>query len=282
MPTVSVIIPAHRWDNFVAEAIVSVQQQTLPVWEIIVANDGAGETINRPLRENFSTVKIAELQKNSGDAATRNAGAAIASGEWLAFLDADDVWLPQKLERQFAALQQHPDWDGSYTGVTVFNKTGDIGSYCDKPEILTIDELLICTHALPSCILIRRCDFESLGGFDTGYRNASDHDFFIRYALSGKKMGFVAEPLLRFRRAGQGNISSNWRRVLKGKTRLFRIHKSTFLRYGGWCAPFRFYGHVFGECAAKTRFSWQRRLLWSFAKILLLIGGVNWRKDAAS
>lgn len=279
MTTVSVIIPAHRWDEFVAEAIVSAQQQTMPVLEIIVANDGAGEAINAPLRARFPEVKIAELKQNSGDAATRNAGVSAASGEWLAFLDADDVWLPEKLAKQFAALQQHPDWDGCYTGVTTFNQHGDLGSYCDKPSPLTVKDLLVCTHALPSCLLIKRSDFVALGGFDRGYRNASDHDFFLRYAVSGKKLGFVAEPLLRFRRAGQGNISGNWWRVLKGKSRLFWKNRAAFFRYGGMRAPLRFFGHVLGECSAKNRAPMQRKIMWALAKTLLFFGGVNWRRQ---
>jgi teichuronic acid biosynthesis glycosyltransferase TuaG len=278
-PTISVIIPAYRWDNFVVEAIQSVQQQTFSPNEIIVVNDGAGELINGPVRAQFPTVKIVELEKNSGDAAARNAGSHAAQSEWLAYLDADDLWLPDKLAKQLAALTEHPRWDGCYTGVTMFNQQGDIASYCHKPSPLTINDLLICTHAFLQCVLLRKKDFLAIGGFDSGYRNASDHDFLIRYALSGRLLGFVSEPLLRLRRMEHGNISGNWWRVFKGKTRLFWRNRQAFFKYGGWRAPLRFFGHVLGECAAKTPLDWQRHALWFFAKCLLWCAGVDWQQQ---
>jgi teichuronic acid biosynthesis glycosyltransferase TuaG len=279
MTTVSVIIPAHRWDAFVAEAIISAQQQTRKPDEIILVNDGAGDSINQPVRAQFPAIKIVELKKNSGEAAARNAGVVAAQGEWIAFLDADDIWLPQKLDRQLALMQQNPDWHASYTGVTIFNQDGDVASYCNKPPVLSVTDLLVCTHALPSSLFLRRTDYLSLNGFDPSFPNATDHDFLLRFALSGHLMGLVAEPLLRFRRAGHGNISSNWWSVLKGKTRFFSRHYRIFFAYGGWRAPLRFFGHVLGECAAKTPVVWQRHTLWFVAKCLLWCAGVDWQQQ---
>lgn len=106
--TVSVIIPAYRWDPYLAEAISSVLAQSLPPIEVLLVNDGAGEIISAPVRQLFPTVRLIELPINSGQGAATNAGAKAAKGTWLALLDADDLWHPEKLAEQISCLQNHP------------------------------------------------------------------------------------------------------------------------------------------------------------------------------
>ena len=105
---ISVVIPAHNAARFLAEAVASVRAQTLPATEIIVVDDGSTDG-TAPLAEQLG-VKVL-TQKQAGAGAARNCGAEAATGEWLAFLDADDLWVPEKLAGQLAALRTQPGTD---------------------------------------------------------------------------------------------------------------------------------------------------------------------------
>ncbi len=104
---ISVVIPAHNAERFIDEAIESVLKQTQPATEIVVIDDGSNDGTARIVQSHPSV--IYQRQEQSGAAAARNRGARIASSEWIAFLDADDVWLPNKLERQAAAFLADPE-----------------------------------------------------------------------------------------------------------------------------------------------------------------------------
>src|SRR5690606_34946074 len=104
--SVSVIIPAWRAAGTIRRAVTSVLNQTHAVHEILVIDDGSPDDIGAPLEDLDSRVRVVR-QENAGASAARNHGLELATGEWIAFLDADDEWLPQRLELQFAALQKH-------------------------------------------------------------------------------------------------------------------------------------------------------------------------------
>src|SRR5688572_33231336 len=101
MPTVSVVIPAYNAAAFIRETIDSALAQTYRDFEVIVVNDGSTDDTMARLREFGSRIRVHE-QSNSGVATARNSGVKIATGSWIAFLDSDDLWMPQKLERQLA------------------------------------------------------------------------------------------------------------------------------------------------------------------------------------
>src|SRR5262245_17150631 len=101
MPHVSVIIPAYNAAAFIAGAVQSVLDQTFQDFEIIVVDDGSKDGTVAALEPFGSHIRV-HRQQNAGVARARNTGAALATGSWVAFLDADDLWIPQKLERQLA------------------------------------------------------------------------------------------------------------------------------------------------------------------------------------
>ena len=106
-PSISVVIPVYNGERYLAEAIESVLAQTSPVAEIFVVDDGSTDA-SRPVAERFRPLVRLVSQKHAGAGAARNRGVAESTGELLAFLDADDLWLSDKLERQLAALRQDP------------------------------------------------------------------------------------------------------------------------------------------------------------------------------
>lgn len=110
LPLVSVIIPAYNAAEFLAEAIDSALEQDYPNKEIIVVNDGSTDQTEKVLSDYGSRIRYIN-QVNSGVAAARNTGLSAADGDYIAFLDADDIWLPGKLRMQIAYMEEHPDID---------------------------------------------------------------------------------------------------------------------------------------------------------------------------
>lgn len=123
---VSVVIPCFNAAEFLPEAINSVLNQTYPIHEILVIDDGSTDDSVR-IAESFGNRVRAIRQKNQGESIARNRGFELASGQWIAFLDADDVWLPEKLEKQLADCQ--PDTIATHSNVFLFgNVTGIVDS----------------------------------------------------------------------------------------------------------------------------------------------------------
>lgn len=195
LPLVSVVVPTFNCARFANEAISSVLAQDYPNLELIVVDDGSTDGTLERLPRQEARVQILR-QENAGPAAARNRGAAAARGEFLAFLDCDDVWLPGKLAAQVQHLLHHPevglvhglvrDWypdkTGAYPPFSNFTSpndpvtlvAGDSGWV--YPEILL--DFVLCT----STVVLRRELFERVGGFDESYRIGEDYDLWLRLA----------------------------------------------------------------------------------------------------
>lgn len=125
-PVVSVITPTYNAARFITETIFSVKEQTFTNWEMIIVDDSSLDNtveIVKKEMEKDSRIKLIELKKNSGPANARNRAIAAANGNYLAFLDSDDLWLPQKLERQLLFMDQK-NLAFSYTGYRIMTEDG--------------------------------------------------------------------------------------------------------------------------------------------------------------
>lgn len=201
LPTVSVVIPAHNAVLFIKEAVDSVLDQSVRPSQVIVVDDGSTDGTAEMLRTFGDRITVTSGRYGSA-AAARNAGAALATGAWLAFLDADDAWLPHKLERQLAVAA---DDRVGLVYADRFN-TGDRG---DLPEIQSqiqplyhgdvfMDLLLLGNHITLSSVMMRTALFRALGGFSETLRNAEDWDLWIRLSES-HRVEACQEPLVRYR-----------------------------------------------------------------------------------
>jgi glycosyltransferase involved in cell wall biosynthesis len=209
MPTISVIIPAYNAARTILETINSVQQQTFSDFEIIVINDGSTDslvtqlnTINDPRLKVFS-------YENGGLSVARNRGITHATGEFIAFLDADDLWTPDKLELQLAALQSNPKAGVAYSWTYFMDEQGQ-SFHADQP--ITFEgnvhaDLLVSNFlAHGSNPLIRRTAIDSVGEFNPTVAGAADWDYWLRLA---EKWEFVAVPKAQiFYRQSSGSMSS--------------------------------------------------------------------------
>jgi len=155
MPQVSIITPTYNCARFIEETIKSVQAQTFTDWEMIISDDCSTDNTKEviaPYLASDSRIKYICNDKNSGAAITRNNALRIASGRWIAFLDSDDLWLPEKLEEQISFMETNDyaftyheyseiSEDGEDLGVTVsgIKKVGKFGMYaCCWPGCLSV------------------------------------------------------------------------------------------------------------------------------------------------
>jgi glycosyltransferase involved in cell wall biosynthesis len=170
---VSVIIPAYNVAGIVGRAIDSALAQTVSPLEIIVVDDGSRDETASVVEAYGGKVRLIR-QANAGPAAARNRGARDAAGEWLAFLDADDAWLPTKLERQLA-----------YVGAARVGLVACLTSGSVDDDNITLERLWNYNYIGMSGVLVRRAAFEEVGGFDEdpGLISAEDYNLWLRIAM---------------------------------------------------------------------------------------------------
>lgn len=194
MPVISVVIPAYNAENTILGTIKSVQQQSFTDIEIIVIDDGSkDETLNLIKKIEDERLKIFSYN-NGGVSVARNRGISHATGEFIAFLDADDLWTSDKLESQLEALKTHSDAAVAYCWTSYFNEqTGKI--YKSNPVFF---EGNVYAHLLKwnflangSTSLVLKQAVEEIGGFDTTLPPCEDWDFYLRLAAKWK---FVVVP----------------------------------------------------------------------------------------
>jgi teichuronic acid biosynthesis glycosyltransferase TuaG len=207
---VSVVIAHHNSSGTIREAVASVLSQTTPPAEVIVVDDASHPAERARLGELLpSDVRIVDAPRNLGVGGARQLGTEAASRPWLAYLDADDVWLPTKLERQLAFLDQHPTLDGTHCGTIVWRNGVDAERYVTKPARLTLEGVCRMDNILASAFLIRAEALRRVGGWSSQRLSLDDWDLCFRLTLAGAEIGFQPEALVRFRRDGHGNMTSD-------------------------------------------------------------------------
>jgi len=204
-PIVSVIIPVYNGERFLAEAIQSVLDQTLAPDEIIVVDDGStdGTAAVAAALTNASPLPMRYVyQENLGPAAARNHGMGLAQGDFLAFLDADDIWMPEKCQCQLQVLAEHPlagvAWGCSITFA------GDI-SPNQAPSTVLVP---LSPRFLLQSMLFRRSALEQVGGFDVTMRLGEDVDWIFR-ALECSLPVVIHGDLVVYYRRHENNLTSD-------------------------------------------------------------------------
>jgi glycosyltransferase involved in cell wall biosynthesis len=266
-PSISVVIPFYHAEEFFDETYQSIKQQTIQPKEVIVVNDGCGAKALEFLSQ-YDDITVIDFEENKGVSTARNTGAKAATSTLIAFLDADDMWLPNKLELQLAFLAEHPHFSACHTGVTTFDKTGDLSTFVDKPFDLTIVDLLESMQVTPPSLLITKASLEAVNYFDQKIRCSEDHELSIRLVQQGFRIGFINQALTKVRRMGHGNISSNGRTILIGHCQLLKKHWHTFRQHKGLSSKYIYKTFMTsgGKCSGV-----ERKLLFGLGKIMTLI-----------
>jgi len=209
MPEVSVIIPTYNSARYLKEAVDSVLAQSFEDFEVIVVDDGSTDDTETVMRQYQSRVRHI-MQSNAGVSAARNRGIEESHGRYIAFLDADDVWHAQKLERQLTALAEHPECRACYSAFEVANQnliTFDIRRSSRRGP--TLVDLLLRGNVIgtPSTVLCERVLFEGSGKFDPEMSQCADWDMWVRLAQHTEFL-YLEQPLVTYRQHDR-NMSRN-------------------------------------------------------------------------
>ena len=206
MTAIDVIIPVWNRAHAVSRAIDSVLSQRLPpgaTLTVTVVDDGSSDNLSEALSAYGSRVSCIRHARNAGPAAARNTGIAATSGDYVAFLDSDDAWQPDKLVRQIDFMQAHR-YPASCTACLLVRP--------DRIEILApryatgalgLSDLVWGCFVSPGSTLICRRDvYKEIGDYDVALRRLEDWDWLLRYAVA-HRLGFLAEPLARVEATGR-------------------------------------------------------------------------------
>ena len=210
-PTISIIIPVYNGERFIRQTIESVLRQTYHNLEIIVTDDNSTDSSRQILSEfTDGRLKIVCSEKRNGVARNRNNGFKLSTGDFIAFLDQDDIWLPEKLDLQLRALLKYPNAYVAYSWMDIIDENNNKISegYRTKSEGNVYFELLKRSFLLSmSSPMIIRKAFEEEGGFDETLDGCDDWEFLVRIA---KKHYFVCVPkVLSFYRKFVHSLSFN-------------------------------------------------------------------------
>jgi glycosyltransferase involved in cell wall biosynthesis len=243
---VSIMMPAYNAERFIGPAIESVLLQSYPEWELILVNDGSTDQTPRIIA-GFTDARIISFhQANAGEAVARNTALDHANGEYLAFLDADDLYLPDHLKSAIAYLQAHPEYDGVYSdGFYIDENSNWLKSLSSRRrgpfEGDIFEEMVRASDVFgaPICVVLRSEAVYSYGlDFDAQIVIGPDWDFFIRFAEVAR-FGYIPQQTCLYR-IHQANISTRF----NAQERLLHLAK---------CREKAIQLKRFCECSLETR-----------------------------
>jgi glycosyltransferase involved in cell wall biosynthesis len=212
---ISVVIPAYRCSQYIAQAVQSVLAQTFPACEVIVVNDGSPDTplleaALAPYKETIRYIK----QDTRGPSGARNSGIEQARGNYIAFLDGDDYWCSDHLARQVAVLREDPTLDLVYCDSILvkderpFARAFDIEPQCAK---VTFESLLVEDSAIStSSTVVSRSAIMAVGMFDENFTRCEDFDTWLRMSFAGARVAFHSDARVYHRISDTGLSADRW------------------------------------------------------------------------
>ncbi len=220
MAKVSVLIPTYNREAYICMAVESVLRQTLKPFEIMVIDDGSTDHTENVLEPFFGQIKYLKTD-HIGVSEARNLGLKEAGGDFIAFLDSDDEWLPEKLQRQLDVFEKNPDVGLVCSRAEVIDDGGiSLGYY--KPQNLkgtTLKNLISENFIVFSSVLIRKSVFDSLNyHFDSSLGGAVDFDLVLRIAKD-YKLYYLDDCLVKYRMS-QDAITRNLERIYFSRIRI--------------------------------------------------------------
>lgn len=270
---VSVIIPVYNREDYIAETIGSVLLQDHPDVELIVIDDGSTDdsytVVERLAVEHGFTLLTHPGHVNRGQSASINLGLERCSGEYVAVLDSDDLFLPGKLTSQVRVLQERPDVGLVYGKGMGINSEGKVRfAILDDAHVEPNDPnamLLDCYFLLPQNALVRKSVYDQVGGFDESLRSGQDHDMLVRMA-EVTRFHFEPDLVFHYRRHGNSisekGLETRWRSA-------FVILDKARRRYPYRAATIRKRRAVINFRLAMALFKYRRKRLEATGRLLL-------------
>lgn len=234
MVSISAVIPVKNRPSLIVEAIGSCLAQSRAPDEIIIVDDGSDDTtpqVVADLAQKDNRIKLIRRQASGGAALARNLGAARATGAWLAFLDSDDRWHADKLERQLSLAGQYPDAPAIFCGIRYAYATRKARVGIPRPIVGHADLAVSNVLASTSAAFVRKDRFEEVLGFDADLPNCEDWDLWLKLAKLGP-LPVVQAPLVEYSFEATNKLS-------RDVTKLLRGHELVFARIAAECGSGR-------------------------------------------
>lgn len=230
MPKVSVIIPTYNRASFLENSVNSVLKQTFKDYEIIISDDASTDNTEEYVKS-IKDPRVVYIQNpnNLGAAATRNSAIKSSKGKYIAFLDDDDKWLPNKLSLQVEKLDNSPPDMGCIgSAVSYFDADSQKITFSSKPETTNdiLVDILSRNLLVSSSLLLRKSCFDKVGLFDESFPASEDFDMWIRIAKHFK-YDFIKQPLVIYT-IHDIRITRNREAIMKGLELLLAKHEDMF------------------------------------------------------
>jgi len=241
---IDIILPIHKANNFVFEAIDSVINQTYEFWILHIIDDASGDNSLNNIKKKYGDlkgkIKYYQLDDNKRQAYARNFVVSKSNGRYIAFIDQDDLWLPEKLKKQINYFHQH-DVEAVHSNLKLINNANII-IYCDKwmsenqtrrevnwnqPKIELTNKIFQIPNIRIISSMISRNIFEKIGGFKDQFFGGEDETFWVEIALNSK-IGFIDEILF-YRREHETNAVNRFKvERLKGYLKSIDFVKNSY------------------------------------------------------
>ena len=249
-PRVSVVMPVYNVERYIAQAIDSVLAQTFSDWELLIIDDG-GSDRSIDIAAEYCDPRIRIIaQRNRGLAGARNTGIAHARGEYVALLDSDDRWLPEKLGLHVIHLDAAPHVDVSYSASRFIDGDGNVLRQAQRPQLHDITpQHILCRNPVGngSAPVIRRASLDAVAfthpeegdricWFDESFRQSEDIEMWVRMAIQGQAVFDGIAPELTEYRIVAGGLSANIARQFESWERMIektRSYAPEFIRKHG-------------------------------------------------
>lgn len=249
-PLVSIITPNYNCARFIAQTIESVLAQSYANWEMLIVDDCSTDgsyEIARECAEKDSRIKVLRNEKNSGAAVSRNRAIEASSGEYVAFLDSDDLWLPEKLERQIAFMQQH-DCDFSFTEYEhIDEENKSFHKIANVTKHLSYRKMMM--HCWPGCLTVMYNQNVTGKVYAEDIKKNNDHALFLRVLKKCNNAMGMKEVLSQYR-IRKGSISSKKSAIIKYYIQVIHDFEKKPLVFAWFC--------VFTHVVIKTFFKYRR------------------------
>jgi len=232
---VSAIIPTYNSAPYVCDAVDSLLAQTRPLHQIIVVDDGSvDDTRERLLRYGDKITYI--WQANAGPPAARNVGFRQVTGDFVALLDSDDLWVPEKLAHQMDYFEHHPQCGLVYSDMKTFDESGiiehsvKVSRNLQLPSGYIFPQMFDETLFQTSAVIMRKACIDHVGDFDIGLRMGDDYEYFLRVTRH-YEAGYVDEPLVMYRQHPNQGTRTWGKRLHEGLPWEFLVLRRILDRY---------------------------------------------------
>jgi glycosyltransferase involved in cell wall biosynthesis len=223
VPTFSIVTAAYQAAGTIAEAVESALAQTIAAHEVIVVDDGSTDSTREALAPYRDRI-VYVYQQNHGTAGALNAAARTATGAFVAILDADDVYEPERIEALTELSVNRPDLDILMTDAYLEVDGKIVGRFSERtPFATTAQNVAIFERCFVAWPAVRRERLISVGGFDDSLRIAHDWECWLRLLHHGAAAGMVDEPLMRYRITGQGSLTDDRVAALRDRVTLLEL-----------------------------------------------------------